>query len=348
MSEPAPHHVATDPVQRPATLPSTLESTFRRLIAFVSCGLLAATISPSFGAWHWLLDLASHFRWYYLVATAVALAASLVERRRWPQVLLAVAVAGNAWTMLPYWLPAPPAAVTTAVGSAAPPPQPTAPVSVITVNVLQKNQEKQRAVRYLRDRHADLVAVVEVDDAWAAALESLADIYPHRMVAPRTDNFGLAVLSRWPLAEQRVVEFVAGSYPNMVARIERPDGEFLFVATHPFPPYAPSHRETLGAHFRSVADFVTAAPLPCIVAGDYNATPWCAPFREFVARSGLRDTALGRGVQGSWNARLWLPRIPIDHILVPADATVLRRSLGPDIGSDHFPVEADLVLPVSR
>jgi endonuclease/exonuclease/phosphatase (EEP) superfamily protein YafD len=78
------------------------------------------------------------------------------------------------------------------------------------------------------------------------------------------------------------------------------------------------------------------------VAGDLNCTPWSAAFREFVARSGLRDSALGRGVQGSWNARTRLTRIPIDHILVPSGWAVVHRALGPDVGSDHFPVEVTL------
>jgi endonuclease/exonuclease/phosphatase family metal-dependent hydrolase len=30
---------------------------------------------------------------------------------------------------------------------------------------------------------------------------------------------------------------------------------------------------------------------------------------------------------------------------VPPEATVLRREVGPDIGSDHLPIEAEIVLP---
>jgi endonuclease/exonuclease/phosphatase (EEP) superfamily protein YafD len=50
-------------------------------------------------------------------------------------------------------------------------------------------------------------------------------------------------------------------------------------------------------------------------------------------------------VQPSWNARRPFVRIPIDHIFAPPGATVVRRTIGPDVGSDHFPVEADLLLP---
>jgi hypothetical protein len=30
---------------------------------------------------------------------------------------------------------------------------------------------------------------------------------------------------------------------------------------------------------------------------------------------------------------------------VPAGSVVLRRGVGPAVGSDHFPVEADVILP---
>ena len=102
---------------------------------------------------------------------------------------------------------------------------------------------------------------------------------------------------------------------------------------------------TLVAHLAGVGDVAAASPTPCIVAGDFNATPWSLPFRTLVARSGLVDTALGRGVQATWNARYPAPRIPIDHILAPSGTRVVRRVVGPDIGSDHFPVEAELILP---
>ena len=38
-------------------------------------------------------------------------------------------------------------------------------------------------------------------------------------------------------------------------------------------------------------------------------------------------------------------RIPIDQVFVPPNAIVTRRVVGPDIGSDHFPVEATIALP---
>jgi hypothetical protein len=58
-----------------------------------------------FGRWHWLLDLTTHFRWYWLLAALGGLAACL----RWPRptavACLAVAVVINARDLMPAWLP---------------------------------------------------------------------------------------------------------------------------------------------------------------------------------------------------------------------------------------------------
>ena len=301
--------------------------------------LLAATLGGFCGDWHWGLDLMSHFRWYYLLAAAGGLAIAVV-RRAGPiaHAAFAAVCALNAWTMLPYWLPAVQPAAPAATAA-------TAPVSVISLNVLRFNTDTTPAIAYLRRRAADVVAVLEVSPEWGRAIESLTDIYPHRLIAPRPDSFGLAVLSRWPLGNPLVVDLGGTGYPGIVSDIERPEGMFRVMAIHPYPPGGHARSERLVRYLEAAATAAADAPVPCIVAGDFNATPWSAGFRAFAAGSGLRDTALGRGVQSTWNARSPFLRIPIDHIFAPPKATVVRRTIGPDVGSDHFPVEAELLLP---
>lgn len=286
------------------------------------------------GDWHWLPDLFAHFRLPLVVASAVGFVAAMVRGTLVMRLVLAVACLANAWPLLPYWLP--PRAMD-ARKAAAP-----ETLSVVSLNVYGPNREVDRVVAYLRDRRADLVALVEVRPECAAALESLRDEYPHQIAHPRLDNFGLAVLSRRPLVEPRIEEFGGVTYPALVVRVGAAADGFLLVVVHPYPPIAPREAAALRTQLAAVADFVAAAPLPCVVAGDFNATPWSAAFRDVVARSGLRDSALGRGVQPTWNARLGLPVLPIDHVLVPAGFRVLGRRVGPYVGSDHLPVEVEL------
>lgn len=298
-------------------------------------GVLLGSAAGFLGGWHWLLDLTTHFRWYWFLLALGGLALAAALRRPAATLLCAAALVINARDLLPYWLPAPPAAAAAD----------RRPVRLAVMNVHRVNRTTAAALDHVRSRRPDVLAVLEVDDRWATALADLADVFPHRMIVPRPDNFGIAILSRWPLADARVAEFTATGYPSLVATVRHEAGDFRFIATHPYPPFDGPATVQLVAHLDGVAAEAAASTIPCVVAGDLNATPWSRGFRRLVAAAGLRDTALGLGVPGTYHAGLPAPRIPIDHVLVPAGSVVLRRGVGPAVGSDHFPVEADVILP---
>jgi endonuclease/exonuclease/phosphatase (EEP) superfamily protein YafD len=222
-------------------------------------------------------------------------------------------------------------------------------VSLISLNVYTANRDKAAVIAYLRDRQPDLIVVMEIDDRWEKALvEGLKDLYPHRFIQPRLDNFGIGLLSRWPLTEPRFVKLAGTQLPNIVTTIDRDAHSFQLIATHPLPPIGALYTNERNAQLHELAKLIEASELPCLVAGDFNATPWSSAFRDFVAISHLRDSALGRGIQESWNAKSPLIRIAIDQIFVPRDAVVLRRVVGPNVGSDHFPVEATISMPPNQ
>jgi endonuclease/exonuclease/phosphatase (EEP) superfamily protein YafD len=316
-------------------VPNTSARRGRAVLIAVAVGVLLGSAAGFIGGWHWLLDLTTHFRWYWFLLALGGVVLAAVLHRPATAALFAAALAVNAGDLLPYWIP-PPTAIAAADHRR---------VRVVSMNVHRANRRTSPAIDHVRGRRPDVLAVLEVDDRWATALAALADVLPHRMIVPRPDNFGIALLSRWPLVDARVVAFTATGFPSIVATVRHEAGDFRFIATHPYPPFDGPATAQLVEHLDGVAAEAAAARLPCVVAGDLNAAPWSRGFRRLVAAAGLRDTALGRGVRSTYHAGLPAPRIPIDHILVPTGTVVVRRSVGPDVGSDHFPVEADVILP---
>jgi endonuclease/exonuclease/phosphatase (EEP) superfamily protein YafD len=82
------------------------------------------------------------------------------------------------------------------------------------------------------------------------------------------------------------------------------------------------------------------------VLADMNATAWSPAYADFVARTGLREAREGFGRLATWRsdkylAGLWLD---LDHLLVGAAVDVQGLRRGPDLGSDHRPLVARLVL----
>jgi len=295
-------------------------------------GLAAATLAGFAEGWHWLLDLASHYRWYWLLAALLWYAVASRRRSRLTTACLLIAVIGNAGPLLPYWLPA---AGEPAAGD---------PLVIVSLNLEVGNPRHDLAVGFLRQADADVVVLLEVSDSWAEAVESLADLYPHRVVRPRADSFGIAVLSRLPLEAARV-EPLADGPPAVIAGLPCGQQGCLLVAAHPPAPLSAAWSARRDAQLTAIGELAAAESRPVIVAGDLNATPWSHGFRRLTGPRGLRDSALRRGVQGSWHARLWAPRIPIDHVVVSKEIAVVSRSLGPPVGSDHLPVVATLLVP---
>ena len=314
----APQHAT------PAPAPLALD-----LPAYALAGI---TLTGFLGRWHWLLDLTSHFRWYWLLAAVVWFTVAARRQSRPALACLVLAAAANVVAMLPSWLP--PADV----------PASGDPLEIVTLNVFVGNHEHDRVLAYLRERDADVVVLVEVDASWARAVETLAPLYPHRVVEPRDDKFGIAVLAKLPLETPRV-ERVAAGPPVILATLARGERGCLLVAAHPQPPITATWSARRDAQLAALGDIAAAEPRPVIVAGDLNATPWSHGFRQLVRPRGLRDSALGRGLQPTWNARYWAPRIPIDHVVVSPEVQVSARTIGPDVGSDHLPVEATLLVP---
>jgi endonuclease/exonuclease/phosphatase (EEP) superfamily protein YafD len=321
--------------QSPATTqPKKQPSVCRLFVGFFAATVAAATIASTLGDWHWLLDLASHFCCYYIGAaiTGILIAWKL---RRWVSLgVLSIALLWNGIQIAPFYIPASQGKV----------PDGAMPISIISLNVLTRNADKAAVIKYLRDRQPDLIIVMEIDSNWSMALEALAEIYPYRLLEPRPDNFGIGLLSKLPLKQPRIIR-IGSELPSVVSKLDPGGKEFLLVGTHPVPPVSAAATESRNTQLRAVADFVKESTLPALVAGDLNATPWSTGYRRFASTSGLRDTALGRGVQVSWNTESRWFRIPIDHIFVPRDSVVISRTIGPNVGSDHFPVEATMVLP---
>jgi endonuclease/exonuclease/phosphatase (EEP) superfamily protein YafD len=117
------------------------------------------------------------------------------------------------------------------------------------------------------------------------------------------------------------------------------------VDFHPSSPSPTDATDTLRR--RRQFDRLAAALEPdrtAVVAGDFNTSPWSPDFRDLVAATGLRGAANGYGWNPTWPSWLWPARIPIDHVLVKGAVAVHGFRRGRYIGSDHFPVVADLRL----
>ncbi|MCM5560341.1 endonuclease/exonuclease/phosphatase family protein [Pleomorphomonas sp. JP5] len=120
---------------------------------------------------------------------------------------------------------------------------------------------------------------------------------------------------------------------------------------HPTTPRSYDQWVNRNAYLEVVAKAIAAEPpgTPIVAMGDFNTPTWSPFFQSFLKTSGLADASGTNWPSTTRFSRRFAKLVhfgsPVDHILVSRDIEVKRFEVGPDIGSDHFPVLADLRLP---
>lgn len=289
-------------------------------------GLLLPVLSKYFagaeGFLIWLIDLAAHWQWLFLTVLVFVGILSAWSNWRWGVLLLAVPV--------PYLTASAQAPQVAPEG---------ATFVVASANVSLGNRDPRPLIEWVSKERTDVVALFEISPEYAARLGAVSE-FAFQKVIPSQSPFGIALLSRHPMHDVKVVRDADG-----IAHIEADvgwQGEMLkIVALHPMPPLEPRYQLARDSKLRSLAKAAIDEGHPVIFAGDINATPWSSAF------SGLDHLGLRRatGLAPSWPTVLGgFAGIPIDHVLVTGHWGVVQSNIGPDVGSDHFPVMARLRL----
>ena len=281
-------------------------------------------------------DLMSHLLWQQALGLLVSIALWAWLRPRWAMVpgLCLLVLAGL--RLAPLYGPAPT------------PPEPGWSLRVISCNVLQTSRAYGTVSAYLLARDADLIVLTEVTPTWENALQEVQAAYPYRHVAAQWGYFGMMVLSRYPLREAETHYLVPARVPTIRAVIETPAGPLGLLAVHPTSP--PDRREMRWRNeiLAGLAGLRATLPPHTLLAGDLNATGFSPVFRRLCRATGLYDSRRGYGRQPSWPARLGPLGIDLDHLLLSPELAVSQRRIGPDLGSDHLPLEATVVLPAAQ
>lgn len=312
----------------------------RKVIDILHAGVflaLVGTIIGFAGSFDFHLDLFAHFRLTYAVALAVGFFLAVICRQRRLALAWGLGFVLNFAVIVPLWLPAKGQS-----GNA----QPESTFRVQMVNVLRDNSRKDAVVAAIRQADPDVFLAVELDDAWLGALkQELADRWPHQVGQARGDAFGIALFSKRPLENATIFESPGSYAPSIRAEIVQGGTRVTIFGTHPFPPVTRFNQDNWIAQMDDLARRVRGENGAVVVIGDFNTTPWSENYRRFRSISGLNDTMQGFGPQASWPSFVPYAGLPIDHVMVSPGIRTLKRRVGGFVGSDHFPVTAELGIP---
>lgn len=298
------------------------------LLAGVLCPFFAPALNGCNSSLCWIVDLATHWQWVYLIAALCLLARS----EGWALKISTAVAMVAAWNIGSNWTP-----LET--------PKPNQAVfRVIQANVNVANPSPARLLTWVREEQPDVLVVEEVSPEWKAKLESIPG-YRYHKVLPSSDSFGIAVISRHPMhvlsPDSPATRDAMFKTTDIDVEVEWQGERVRVLATHPMPPIRSYLDALRNKYLAESAQSLGDSTAPSLLVGDFNATPWSGA-AVGIRRSGMDFSS---ALIPTWPAMFGvLAVIPIDHVVINKRWGVANRQRGPDIGSDHFPIMVDLIL----
>jgi vancomycin resistance protein VanJ len=305
------------------------------------CGLWAVLLAADL--W-WLATLVMFSpRWLLPVPAAVLVVAAAYYRRWWSLggLLLTLGLTLTPVTgfVVP-WQRFQPA--TTSAGPR---------LRLFTCNMHYRKHDSPALDRFLADSQPDIVALQE----WYESNQSVA-LLKGEWDVRRSSNLLLA--SRYPIRQVHGIGHDSNKAEGLVARydLETPAGLVTLFNIHLASP-RDGLEEAARAAWQSAAQLQAGSELrwlqsenlarqaagvssPLLLVGDFNTPPESAIFRRIWSSYADAFSAAGWGWGYTYLGHT--ARVRVDHILVSPGWRCDRCWVGPDVGSKHRPVLADL------
>ncbi|MCW5698171.1 MAG: endonuclease/exonuclease/phosphatase family protein [Bauldia sp.] len=292
----------------------------------------------------WPVELAALFHHYVAIGGALLLLVALLFRVGLSQLVLAVAVGAAFWPLLVSGVPIAESAERSNL-------------RIMSANVVHGIPSAEPFGEIIAAFAPDIVVMQEIAEPVTALIAALPD-YPH-VASPWAVPQGVVVISRHPMTHGPIPGLAepprgAGGGLGLRAEIAIPgDRPLILYAIHAPTPKAEIGFEARARYLDAVAAAIAAEPEGSLIvlAGDWNTPPWSPTFTRLFDTTGLAtsETSAWPGptrIIRRFDFIHWLGS-PVDHIAVSPQIAREAFTIGPDIGSDHLPVIADLLVPES-
>jgi len=214
-------------------------------------------------------------------------------------------------------------------------------MTIISVNVLQKNEEYPKLIKLIKDIQPDIVLTMETNKTWEKELEKIETDYPFTHKIPQDNRYGMHFYTKLKVNDLKEHYFISDQTPAIEVHLEdKNNSNFVLFGIHP-PPPSPTEKPTSrqkDGELMKAAKLIREFEVPCITTGDFNNVCWSRSAKLFAKVSGMKDARLKNGIHGSFPTGPAIFRIPIDLIFSSKGIEVNKIKTLPDIGSDHLPI----------
>lgn len=310
-----------------------------RLAAAIVFGLIALRL-----AWpnSWPAEAIALFLPYFVACGVIVTGALILTRQRLVPLLLAAFLAVTSYPLI--------VSVAPLAANAQ-----SSNLRLMSANVLRDASTFEGFLALVMEIRPDVIVLQEMSGEWADAVSDLED-YPY-IASPFRTAQGVVILSRFPISAEMIpgvdLPNGVGGAHGLRAVLDLGGGaSAVLYAIH-----APTPRTLAGWDARNVyLEQVTGAiskeilGTNIILAGDWNTPQWSAEFSSLLAQTGMSATEMSAWpaptrIIRRYNIFRWIGS-PVDHIAVTPGIARQNFTVGPDFGSDHKPIIADLLMPM--
>ena len=301
------------------------------MLGVIVCG--RAMMSLPLSSLYLAFDMATHFALHFMIAGGACLAGFFMPKwnLRTAIVLTIAGVIGIGYVakQAPY--------ATAKIST----PANTKALKLMTYNSWLTNHNWQGIVEEIKAKDPDIVTILEISHEKTKLMDALAKTYPYRVDCREVHYCHAAVLSKFPFAQQKIQTRWNGPPYIHVTYGKELSGLNVFAVHTIRPPY-------YNAHWRQIVALskrVEAVKGLRVVMGDFNSTPFSRTLNKFGDYTNLKRIT----AKPTWPAHVGnLPQVAIDHIFISPEIKVLKKHfLGNSVGSDHFPVNAVVSVPIN-
>ena len=321
----------------------------RRALAWLFSALaLTAAVVTLVSVVHsdqWWVQVLNFPRLLSMIAIALIALGCISFARRWravPVVLLAASACLQFWRLYPYVPFAPIEVAETRTLGAVPS---GSCFTALGLNVFQYNRDYAGTLRMIDREQPDILLLMETDGGWVKALAPVLARYPHKLLRPIDNTYGIVFASKLPVTSAQSENVTDKDTPTVYARVTTRDGQpFDYTGLHPRPPVPGQDTDLRDRKIERAALRIAGNHLPAIAMGDFNDVAWSRTTQLFKQIGGYLDPRIGRGTYPTFPAKYVAVGWPLDQMFVTPEFTFRSLRILENVGADHRPLLAELCL----
>lgn len=216
-------------------------------------------------------------------------------------------------------------------------------ISYLQFNLHKENKQYSKVLNFLVSDKPDIIFLQEFNEEWKENLKDLTKIYPYHKNIIGDENYSLAIFSKFPLSISKM-GIRRDETLFLLASIKTSHGDFTFLGSHTMSPLSPVAANIRNNQLKEYSKILNKIDGPKILTGDLNISPWSPYFKDLLKNTKLENSSKGGSLHSSWPSFLTPLKISIDHFLHSPDVKIVKKEIGPDLGSDHYPVRISFML----